>query len=60
MIYLNEGMEGGATKFHGLKVKPKTGMALIFAHKIGHEGEVITNGVKYVLRSDIMYRRKGY
>ena len=60
MVYLNEEMEGGATKFHGFKVKPKKGMAIIFSHQLGHEGEVITDGVKYVLRSDIMYRRKGY
>ncbi len=58
MIYLNDGFGGGATTFldHDLAVVPKTGMALLFQHRILHEGSVVTSGTKYVLRSDIMYR----
>jgi prolyl 4-hydroxylase len=58
MVYLNEGFEGGATTFHdfGETVVPKTGMALLFQHRLLHEGCIVTSGVKYVLRSDVMYR----
>jgi len=58
MVYLNEGFGGGATRFldYELEVTPKTGMALLFQHRILHEGCEVTSGVKYVLRSDIMYR----
>ena len=31
-------------------------MALIFLHSLYHEGNEVTQGVKYVLRSDVMYR----
>lgn len=56
LIYLNDDFEGGSTIFKDLEVKPKTGDALCFFHEIWHEGSIITEGVKYVLRSDIMYR----
>jgi prolyl 4-hydroxylase len=58
MIYLNEGFGGGATTFHdfGIDVTPRTGMALLFQHFLLHEGCVVTSGVKYALRSDVMYR----
>jgi predicted 2-oxoglutarate/Fe(II)-dependent dioxygenase YbiX len=58
MVYLNEGFGGGATAFHdfGVEVTPRTGMALMFQHLILHEGCVVTSGVKYALRSDVMYR----
>jgi len=58
MIYLNESFEGGKTMFLDPKIEipPKTGMALFFQHPILHEGCEVTRGVKYVLRSDVMYR----
>lgn len=59
LIYLNEGYEGGATKFHHLAVDGRTGMALVFDHVLPHEGAELTRGVKYVLRSDVMYGRIG-
>ncbi len=61
MVYLNDGMEGGETLFpnSGTSIQPKTGMALLFAHQLLHQGCPITKGVKYVLRTDVMYRRKG-
>ena len=34
-------------------------MALLFQHRLLHEGAEVTAGVKYVVRSDIMYRRAG-
>jgi hypothetical protein len=31
-------------------------MALIFYHKLYHEGSEVLTGIKYVLRTDVMYR----
>ena len=56
MIYLNDNFQGGDTTFQGLRVQPKQGMALIFLHSLYHEGSEVTQGVKYVLRTDVMYR----
>jgi hypothetical protein len=55
MIYLNDGYEGGATRFESTLVAGKLGMALLFEHGLIHEGAEVTAGVKYVLRSDVMY-----
>jgi prolyl 4-hydroxylase len=68
MIYLNEGATGGDTRFFAsmadafqrqpyLTVTPKEGMALVFVHRIWHEGVVAEKGQKYVLRTDVMYGR---
>ncbi len=56
MIYLNDGYTRGETTFNRLSIKPEKGMALIFLHSLEHEGSAVLSGVKYVLRSDIMYR----
>ncbi|WP_264553096.1 2OG-Fe(II) oxygenase [Flavobacterium sp. N2038] len=59
LIYLNEGYVGGETKFaSGEIITPKTGTALIFEHSQRHEGAALISGIKYVLRSDIMYKLK--
>lgn len=59
MVYLNDGFDGGETKFHEAEITPKTGMALIFEHQLRHEGAAVRTGRKYVLRSDVMYGRIG-
>jgi hypothetical protein len=71
MVYLNDGFEGGATEFDfrltGLAVGdgavsavvPEAGMALVFYHRILHQGAAVTRGRKYVLRSDVMYHWTG-
>lgn len=67
MIYLNDSMTGGETRFFAdmehafrqrpyLSVSPKKGMALLFLHSIWHEGAVVQSGTKYVLRTDVMYK----
>jgi len=56
MIYLNDNYEGGETTFNDLTIRPQQGMALVFLHDLEHEGSVVRQGVKYVLRSDIMFR----
>ena len=55
MIYLNEGYGGGATRFEAMTVDGVLGMALVFEHGLIHEGASVTSGLKYVLRSDVMY-----
>lgn len=58
MVYLNEGFERGETRFHdfGVDVTPRTGLALFFQHRVLHEGAEVLAGVKYALRSDVMFR----
>jgi prolyl 4-hydroxylase len=59
MVYLNEGFTGGETALLDLDhvIVPKKGMALLFQHRILHEGCAVISGTKYVVRSDIMYRQ---
>ncbi|RUS87648.1 hypothetical protein EGW08_004571 [Elysia chlorotica] len=38
------------------RVHPETGLAIIFNHNRLHEGQRIEEGVKYILRTDIMYK----
>jgi prolyl 4-hydroxylase len=56
MIYLNDDYEGGTTTFNEHTIHPKQGMALVFLHNLEHEGSPVTKGIKYVLRTDIMFR----
>lgn len=56
LIYLNDTIEGGETAFPKHVIQPKTGAAIIFKHEIRHAGLPIKKGIKYVLRTDIMYR----
>lgn len=58
MVYLNDGFAGGETAFldHERVVVPRRGLALLFTHLVLHEGREVTHGVKYALRSDVMYR----
>lgn len=70
LIYLNGGgegasLDGGETIFWATKAKqlcvfqPQRGVALLHAHGrrcLMHEAAEVTRGVKYVLRSDVMYR----
>ncbi len=57
LIYLNEGFLGGETLFRqgNLKISPKKGSAILFEHILWHQGIKVESGVKYVLRSDIVY-----
>ncbi|MDQ1830853.1 prolyl hydroxylase family protein [Massilia scottii] len=55
LVYLNQGYEGGDTVFKEFRVTPKTGSALLFVHDTWHEGAALTGGIKYVLRSDVLY-----
>lgn len=60
ILYLNNDCVGGRTRFldwNNLAVEPVPGRVLLFDHAILHEGAVVDGGVKYALRSDVMYRR---
>jgi prolyl 4-hydroxylase len=60
MVYLNggEGLIGGQTNFPKLEhvIEPAPGLALVFQHRILHEGVRVQSGTKYVVRSDVMYQ----
>jgi hypothetical protein len=61
LVYLNDSYEHGRTIFLNssdkavAKVEPQKGMALIFDHHLYHQGEELTTGQKYLLRSDLLY-----
>ena len=60
IVYLNEGFEGGETLFFVEPEKvviPKTGLRLLFQHPIIHAGCEVKSGTKYVIRTDLMYRK---
>ena len=57
IIYLNDEYNGGETEFQSSVYKPVTGSALVFPHKLLHQGAVVVDGTKYVLRTDVMFRR---
>ena len=60
-----EPLVGGATRFFSvnnlskfLDVNPKTGSCLVFQHRhLLHSGEEVDAGVKYTMRTDVMYRK---
>ena len=56
MIYLNADFDGGETSFESTTVVPEKGLALFFAHQLLHKGQPVSEGRKYVLRTDVMYR----
>lgn len=59
LVYLNQKFKGGQTTFRGrgryYDVRPRTGSVLLFEHGILHEGKKVTQGKKYVVRTDLMY-----
>ncbi|MBK05173.1 MAG: hypothetical protein CL920_25695 [Deltaproteobacteria bacterium] len=59
LVYLNEGFVGGETLFSACSVTPKVGKALCFRHRLLHEGAMVEEGCKYVLRTDVMFQRVG-
>ncbi len=59
LLYLNEVTGGGETNIlqWGVTYAPARGAVLLFDHNLLHEGAEVTEGHKYVLRTDVMYRR---
>ncbi|KAL9654690.1 hypothetical protein ABK040_006752 [Willaertia magna] len=65
LIYLNNVEEGGDTQFFDnltkvetFNIKPKRGSAVIFLHELLHQGNDVLKGCKYLLRTDICYKKK--
>jgi len=68
LIYLSDASdcEGGDTLFYEsgptastkptAKVTPRIGTLIVFDHRLWHAGEGVTSGVKYILRSDLIYQ----
>jgi prolyl 4-hydroxylase len=58
MVYLNDPPEGGETHFPdaAVTVRPRAGMALLFDHHLLHESRTLRAGLKYAVRSDVMFR----
>ncbi|KAL9112485.1 MAG: hypothetical protein Q9227_003327 [Pyrenula ochraceoflavens] len=71
-VYLNGGdqdsaperLQGGSTKFismdfgHEIDVNPRMGSVLVFQHRgLLHSGDEVKSGVKYTLRTDLMYEK---
>jgi predicted 2-oxoglutarate/Fe(II)-dependent dioxygenase YbiX len=59
MIYLNDDFTGGETAFAETVVTPRRGTVLLFRHALFHEGRPVGQGIKYVLRSDVMFNPPG-
>jgi Rps23 Pro-64 3,4-dihydroxylase Tpa1-like proline 4-hydroxylase len=71
LLYLNEDFEGGALEMEWRedgnlsnrtsivkKIQPKTGIVVVHDHRILHEAMVVTKGIRYCIRTDIMFRPK--
>lgn len=67
-IYLNGDLEGGSTRFYlenehsaDFAVTPEAGRCVIFrqppVERFLHDGEALGSGLKYLLRTDVMYQR---
>lgn len=63
LIYLNENIQGGCTRVFdtaGIKwvdVKPEIGKALVFYHHTLHAGMRVIEGIKYVIRTEVMFKK---
>ena len=60
LIYLSDCV-GGATRFeHDVAFQPTAGSLLLHVHGddcLLHEAEAVQSGIKYVLRTDLVYER---
>lgn len=57
VVYLNDDFVGGETDFpgFGVRVTPARGMALVFQQRVLHQACPVTEGAKFVLRTDVAY-----
>ena len=61
LLYLNGNFTGGGTNMLDFPdnppIEPQTGRMLLFQHHLLHEGQQVTSGTKYVLRTDVMFQK---
>ena len=55
LFYLNNEYTGGETTFDHNQVVPETGLAVIFPHELYHSGNMVETGIKYAMRSDVVF-----
>eukprot|EP01084_Bolivina_argentea_P103680 185672_1 len=67
LLYLNNNFKGAKTNFldpmdHDSKhaAKITSGMVVMFQHNIFHEGAILEEGTKYIIRTDVMYTKEYY
>lgn len=71
MLYLNDGFEGGCTRFYSDRqahyhpgrpehlihsLRPTRGSCVVFNHWITHDGEELLGEKKYILRTEVMFQ----
>jgi len=58
VLYLNDDYSGGKTSFPdiSLDVRPEVGKVLLFAPDLRHMSQTVLSGVKYIVRSEVLYR----
>jgi hypothetical protein len=59
LVYLNDDFTGGETAFLTSVVSPRRGAVLVFRHELFHEGRSVLSGLKYVMRTDVMFNPLG-
>ena len=64
LLYLSESFEGGATRLcvyddaeihRSIEVVPTVGAVFVFDHRLLHASTPVTSGVKYAMRTDVMF-----
>lgn len=62
LVYFNADFAGGETRFTEqleATITPEPGLVAIFQHKIRHEGCSVRSGIKYAMRSDVVFEAPG-
>ena len=62
LVYFNNDFEGGETRFTEqleATVTPEPGLVAILQHKVRHAGRVVRSGIKYAMRSDVVFEAPG-
>jgi hypothetical protein len=59
LIYLNENFKGGETVFKDTKefIEPKMGYVLVFPGHVHHKGNEVSEGVKYIVKTEVICKR---
>jgi len=58
LAYFNNDFEGGETRFSEQLervIEPRPGLVAVFQHKLRHAGCAVRRGVKYAMRTDVIF-----